>query len=203
MSDEKPIPTTDTPPTPAASDLPGIQPATLAAGRDALEQTLAESAKRGRGRPITHGKYAKKIPVPKVAAGSAPVFVDDALPGGILPADIEAPGPPLDEATLQALAEGLTGLLEDLGSGWLRAQVLKATKDTALAAEAAKGGKISDTTKKLIVFGAVQTAKKYMDYLAYGPEVCLGCGIVLYVVGIAMQNRTLAATLEKQGAKTA
>jgi hypothetical protein len=196
MANETITPPTDPTPTPATAELPGIKAATLDAGRAAFQQTVAEPVKRSRGRPITHGKYsAKKIPLAKVGNGPAPVLVDEAFSGGILPVDFEAPKPAVDEATLQALAEGLTGLIEDLGCGFLRAQVLKASKDTALAAEAAKGGKMSETTRKLIILGGVQCAKKYLDNLEYAPETALGCGLVLYASGIFMQARAITAAM--------
>ena len=144
-------------------------------------------------------RWDKKPKAP--LAGSAPVAADAAglSVDGLFPSNdpfsLEYqpdPAPPiLDDKTLEFLAEGLTGLLEDIGVGLVRRVALSETKDAALAKEASKCGEMSERTRKLIVHGAVECAKKYGMDTEYGPEACLIGGIGFYSIGIALAVREL------------
>ena len=197
MSDEKSNPVSNPDPSPKGTAVvqPDLGAAISAAGNAALQQHAIENpAKRKIGRP-------RKNPVSVGGLGNgsdpAPLAGD---PSNFVPVEFSPPQPPIDEETVKALAEGLAGLLEDLGSGWLRSQVLKATRDVHLADEAAKGGKMSDSTRKMIVFGTVQCARKYLDSIEYAPEVALGGGLALYGFGVWSQARTFAAKLNEMRA---
>jgi hypothetical protein len=196
MNDEKiPSPTAapaDASATGATPSQPDLGPAIANAGAAALQQHVAENAaKRGRGRP-----RKTLLPVGAVGDGAgAPLSPGD--PANVLPVDFQAPQPAVDEATVQALAEGFAGLLEDLGKGWLRSQVLRHTKDVKLAEEAAKGGEMSEGTRKMIVLGSVQCAKKYLSNIEYAPEVALVGGLGLYSFGVWSQGRTFNAKIQE------
>lgn len=169
------------------------------ASAGAVEQHVADTAKRGRGRPKgSTGKMPARLPngkfVPRAgvapAPGAAPL---DEIPTPLVSPDVPAPAP-FDREAAGALVEIGVGLLNDMAGAIVRAVAMKETGDKALAEDAAKSVQMSEKISGAVKLGAVQCAEKYAVRMDYAPETLLFGGLIIWGGQVTLSIRSLKAT---------
>jgi len=183
--------------------LPLAEPsaASLEAGEQALETQLLESApKRGRGRPITHGLYAKKgkVPLGKMGNGTNPLLLDAGQPEGLQSAALAAvPEKPFNEAVNREYSKLLIKLLQCGNNAFKRRKIIKATDNAELADWVIERKTISDPARESLENGMVECARKYGWDLSQTPEGLIIGGFLLWQAEDAASTDRLIADYKK------
>jgi len=171
------------------------------ASNAALAQHAAEqsSPKRGRGRPATHGRYAKKLPVGFVANGPVPIYMADETQAPVFEAGGEAAAPFADEEAIKAVVSGLIEGLNDLAANFQRTAVMRFLNDEKLADEAAKSARMSEKVQGMVQTGALLCIKKYSVDVTYAPEAALFGGLAIWLGGNFLTLQRVKSEAKKLG----
>jgi hypothetical protein len=185
-------PTINTPGTPETTELPGISPSTLEAGRAALPEGVESKPQKKRGRPIIHGLYCGgkhklpkgvKVPVASVAKGSAPVFVEESQALPVAPPETFQPEPePFNRESEKKYTEmAINGAV--MLKGFMRKmQVLRKTGDADFAALVAGKDCRSDELKEMMLESTLDVQEKYHYSFRKCPEGFLMISVGMWIV---------------------
>jgi hypothetical protein len=185
---------------PASPDASGAGPghqsspvsAAIQRGSDAaVNEHVAEgAARRGRGRPIIHGKYSSKVPVAEVGAGAGDPLLEE-NPAGIRPLGWTSDLPAFDREAAAAGIDAVISGLEFLGQVVVRLIGRQETPDDAVIKAAVDNAVMPDQAKANIRAGGVKLAEIHAVNLKYFPYGQVGLGILMWGGVVGEQVKTL------------